>query len=54
MDKTMRAEMTAEMATRRGFWEVGLGLEDWGRIREEMLAGKDANVVGEGGGGGEG
>lgn len=54
MPKTTIAEITAVIETARSFWEVGLGLVDWGRMREEMLAGKEANVAGEGGGGGEG
>lgn len=35
--------------------EMDLDLEEeWGRIREDMLAGNEAKAEGEGGGGGEG
>lgn len=42
------------MATPASLPEEDLGLGDWGRMREEMFAGKEAKVEGEGGGGGDG
>lgn len=42
------------MATATSFFEEDLDFEDWGRMREDMLAGKEAKAEGEGGGGGEG
>lgn len=46
--------MTAESATMRSFREVDLGVEEWGRMRDEMLAGKEAKELEGGGGGGGG
>lgn len=51
MPATRVAEITAAIATIRSFGEDDLGLEEWGRMREEMLAGKEAKVTGGGGGG---
>lgn len=51
---TAAAQATAAMATARSFLEEDLNFWVWGRMREEMLAGKEAKAEGEGGGGGEG
>ena len=44
MPATMEAEMTAAIARMRSFWDLCLGEGVRGRIREEMLAGKEAKV----------
>lgn len=55
MPPTTRAEKTEAKARMRSFWELCLGFSgERGRMREEMLAGKEAKLAGEGGGGGEG
>lgn len=55
MPPTRRAEETEAKARMRSFWELRLGFSvERGRMREEMLAGKEAKLAGEGGGGGEG
>ena len=36
----------AESATMRSFRELDLGVKLWGRMRDEMLAGKEAKVDG--------
>lgn len=46
----MRTAATVTSLEERGFGEEG----EWGRMREEMLAGKEAKEAGEGGEGGEG
>lgn len=53
MERTSRAARTEAMAVAMSLEETGLDLEGWGRIREEILAGKEAKAEGEGGGGGE-
>lgn len=53
-ETTMTAAITAAIAVAMSLEEAGLDLRDWGRIMEEMLAGKEAKEAGEGGGGGEG
>lgn len=40
------------MAVAMSLDEMVLDLDEWGRIREEILAGKEAKAEGEGGGGG--
>lgn len=47
------ATMTAATAAMMSLEEAELDLE-WGKLREVMLAGKEASEAGEGGGGGEG
>lgn len=47
----MPAAATEAMAAAISFEEAVFDLEDLGRLMEEMLAGKEANEAGEGGGG---
>lgn len=54
MERTREAATTQAMAVAMSLEETGFDLEEWGRIREEILAGKEAKAEGEGGGGGEG
>lgn len=42
------------MAAATSLEEEDLDLGGWGRMREEMLAGKEAKEEGDGGGGGDG
>lgn len=53
-ETTATAAITAAMAAIISLEEEELGLEEWGTVREEMLAGKEAKEEGEGGEGGEG
>lgn len=48
------AERKRATATATSLEETDLGLEGWGRMREEMLAGKEAKEGGDGGDGGDG
>lgn len=50
-ETTMPAAATEAMAAAISFEEAVFDLEDSGRLMEEMLAGKEANEEGEGGGG---
>lgn len=55
MEERRRAEMTAaETASGMSLLEEEEGDGECGRMREEILAGKEAKEEGEGGGGGEG
>lgn len=51
MERRSRAARTQAMAVAMSFDEMVLDLDEWGRIREEILAGKEAKAEGEGGGG---
>ena len=54
MAVTMAAETASTTATTTSLEEGALDVGDWGRMREEMLAGKEAKAEGDGGEGGEG
>lgn len=54
MPATREAERTAAMARMRSFLELWLAEGVWGRVREEIFAGKEAKEEEEGGGGAEG
>lgn len=54
MAVTTTAARTRAMATPTSLEETGFDLEDCGRTRDEILAGKDVNATGEGGEGGAG
>lgn len=53
-ERTRTAATTQMIAVAISLEERGLDLAEWGRIRVEILAGKEAKAEGEGGGGGEG
>lgn len=48
------AHVTAESATGRSFELERVGVGECGRMREEMLAGNEAKLESDGGGGGAG